>query len=251
MVESGNYCKRTNINNIDPNRNWNIGWGKDISNSAEEGPGTKPFSEVESTFAKDSIAEFSPDVFLTVHSGVYGLFYPYASKKVEAEHIEPVKRVLREIKSKFCPLCSLGPPSKLIGYISPGNCLDYSYEILKVPHTMAWEIYTNEYVTDLELERIRNKEKSQSSINSDGAVNLDSIIMSSFLELGVASGFMSRGNLKYKKPIEAEHTREEKDTCLNLFNPNDHAGYQYIILKWNKALIYMVENLAKAERRKN
>jgi hypothetical protein len=78
-VESGEYCKRTNLNNVDINRNWDIFWGNDIGNLLnEENPGPKPFSEIETRFVLESIRNFNAKLFLTIHSGVYGLYMPYA-----------------------------------------------------------------------------------------------------------------------------------------------------------------------------
>jgi hypothetical protein len=76
-VESGEYCKRTNKNNVDINRNWNIHWKLEEANPEEFG-GESPFSEIETKFTKQLVDEFKPKLFLTIHSGAYGLFLPYA-----------------------------------------------------------------------------------------------------------------------------------------------------------------------------
>ena len=76
-VENGEYCKRTNNNDVDINRNWDIFFGKEID-SAEVNSGKIPFSEIESRFIKDSIKDFNAKLFLTVHSGTLALFHPYA-----------------------------------------------------------------------------------------------------------------------------------------------------------------------------
>ncbi len=76
-VEKGEYCKRTNNNNVDINRNWDYFFGKDI-NLAEENSGLFAFSEIESKFIRDSIKDFKAKLFLTLHSGTLGLFHPYA-----------------------------------------------------------------------------------------------------------------------------------------------------------------------------
>lgn len=77
QVEDGDYCVRGNKNNVDINRNWDYYWGKVIS-LKEENPGTKPFSEIETMFIKDSIKDFKAKMFLSLHSGEYTLFHPYA-----------------------------------------------------------------------------------------------------------------------------------------------------------------------------
>ncbi len=76
-MENGNYCTRTNDNKVDINRNWDIFWNKDILLN-DENPGDKPFSENETKFIRDAVKSFNPKLFLTIHSGVYGLYYPYA-----------------------------------------------------------------------------------------------------------------------------------------------------------------------------
>ena len=76
-VEKGNYCKRTNENNVDINRNWDIFFGKMIDNP-DENSGKIAFSETETKFIKDSIEHFNAKLFLTLHSGTMALFNPYA-----------------------------------------------------------------------------------------------------------------------------------------------------------------------------
>ena len=76
-VEEGEYCRRTNNNNIDLNRNWDYFFGREI-NKSEENSGTRPFSEIESQFIRDTISKFDAKLFLTVHSGTMALFHPYA-----------------------------------------------------------------------------------------------------------------------------------------------------------------------------
>ncbi len=76
-VEKGDFCIRGNPNNVDINRNWDFYWGKSIE-TGEENPGPKPFSELETYFIKESIRNFKPKLFLTIHSGEFSLFHPYA-----------------------------------------------------------------------------------------------------------------------------------------------------------------------------
>lgn len=55
-------------------------------------------------------------------------------------------RILTQLKKELCSACSVGDPPKILGYKASGSCMDYIYEKLKVPFSMAWEIYTNEKV---------------------------------------------------------------------------------------------------------
>lgn len=76
-VESGQYCIRTNQNEVDINRNWDYFFGKDI-HLAEENSGKAAFSEIETKFIRDAIESYNAKLFLTLHSGTLGLFHPYA-----------------------------------------------------------------------------------------------------------------------------------------------------------------------------
>jgi len=40
--------------------------------------------------------------------------------------------VLNEISEKNCPACDVGPAGREVGYLSPGSCIDYAYDELKV-----------------------------------------------------------------------------------------------------------------------
>ena len=207
LVENGEYCKRTNLNNVDPNRNWDFNWeSTDKSAQPDEYSGDWAFSEIESMFMKEAVESFNPTLHLALHSGSYGLFYPYGSKlNVEGEiNIDKIKSLLEEIHTKFCPHCMIGVPSKYLGYVSPGNSMDYIYEKLKVPYSMAWEIYSPD-IKDEQLEEI-----------------------------------------KYKNNIVSERFDKQENKisfCLNFFNPNNKVEYNYIVSKWNKILIHAFEKL--------
>lgn len=75
-----------------------------------------------------------------------------------------MKEILTVIKRKYCNNCDMGSPAKLIGYKSSGTCLDYIYDNLKVPYSLAWEIYTNEREFP-ELKTHLLKEAKTSKIN--------------------------------------------------------------------------------------
>jgi len=83
MVEKGNHCVRGNENQVDINRNWDFEWKEYTSTDF---PGKKAFSEIETQFLRDSVKSFQPLVFLSIHSGVLGLFYPYAFNPDNSEN---------------------------------------------------------------------------------------------------------------------------------------------------------------------
>lgn len=81
-----------------------------------------------------------------------------------------MKEILGIIKNKYCSTCDLGAPSKLIGYKSSGTCLDYIYDKLKVPYSLAWEIFTNEREF-VELKRYLQSLPNQNIKNSNNERN--------------------------------------------------------------------------------
>ena len=211
-VEEGDYCKRSNLNGVDPNRNWNYHWTSNNNSSRDEGSGKIPFSEYETTFAKEELTKFLPDVFLTIHSGVFGLFYPYGSDMNEGvKNIKNIKNVLKGIKDKFCPWCSLTTPSKFLGYISHGNCLDYAYDVLNVKYSFAWEIYTNEI----------NWKSYVDNYEADQSYDFD----------------------------EANSNNSRENQCLEMFNPISQNDYSFMIEMWSKSIFYMLKEILSIENK--
>jgi hypothetical protein len=272
-VEQGEYCKRTNDNDVDINRNWDIFWGKDLS-LGEENPGKGPFSEVESFFIKESIKDYNAKMFLTVHSGVYGLYTPYAYLREEGKlNYQNMFEAMNIIKKKYCPVCQLGPPSKLIGYKSSGTCLDYIYDNYKVPYALAWEIYTDE-IKHPSLVEIENKVKSPSFLLSseieknnnemrNGPVTVSyllkngdkleallkkeeqTIINNSFFSVEEKIKLVSQSqfqNLRKasSKNMEKSYSEMERNVCVNLFNPLSKEAYKFIVTNWRKAMIELL-----------
>lgn len=84
-VEKGEYCIRENEHGVDINRNYDAHWKEmnDFSSQTDSGP--EPFSEPETRTIRDSLKSFNPDIFLSVHSGVLGMFTPHAYSMDDAE----------------------------------------------------------------------------------------------------------------------------------------------------------------------
>lgn len=78
-VEAGNLCERKNGRGVDPNRNWDIDFGKKERDydPREEYPGASPFSEPEVQVVLAVAKQFQPHVWVNVHSGMEAFFTPY------------------------------------------------------------------------------------------------------------------------------------------------------------------------------
>lgn len=192
--------------------------------------------------------EYKPDIFLTLHSGIYGLFYPYASKLEDAKrNIVNMKGVLKEIQKNYCPWCYLGTPGQYLGYISHGNCLDYMYEKLNTKYSFAWEIYTNEVDYKDYVEFIGNeyilKKKSNTNLDDfllndyDSDYNLN--FNTSFIQLESKS-FLKSNNL---------FNKSENLKCLNMFNPVNEKDFNFSIENWMKSIIYLLKKIEEMEKK--
>jgi len=142
QVEEGYYCKRTNENGVDLNRNW----GDEHRNGRTEGdeayPGSEGFSEPETQALRDLVDAEKPDVFLSVHSGSYLLGASPGYGASPPENGEMINRVLKPISDKYCHgNCAYGGLYDVIGYNAGGCDIDYIHERSGVPYAFTWEIY--------------------------------------------------------------------------------------------------------------
>jgi len=91
IVEAGGGCERKNGRGVDPNRNFEVDWGKKEKDydPKEEYPGTHPFSEPETQLVRRLASEFEPHVWLNIHSGMDAMFTPY-------DHVATVPEAAQE-----------------------------------------------------------------------------------------------------------------------------------------------------------
>ncbi len=226
-VEKGEYCRRVNMKDVDINRNWNIFWGQKID-LEEENPGSGPFSEVETKFVKSLVKSFNPKIFLTLHSGVYGLYLPYAFLQKETDRDKGImKNILNQIKEKYCPVCQVGAPSLKIGYQSSGTCLDYIYDKIKVPYSFAWEIYSNEVVHPEIAKLSRNRFLKRNNLFIE---TVNKIKPSNFLEVNEKDTLKLLNRNKFI--AHRFYSSYENQVCLALFNPNEKKSFEFIIENW-------------------
>ncbi|GAX73367.1 hypothetical protein CEUSTIGMA_g820.t1 [Chlamydomonas eustigma] len=146
LVESGKLCERKNGRGVDPNRNWEVDWGKKEKDydPAEEYPGTKPFSEPETQVVLDLAQSLKPHVWLNVHSGMEALFTPWDHVAEVPTAAQKALEVITQIKTDYFASnkdCVVGSGGKSVGYLAHGTATDYMFEKLKVPLPFTWEIF--------------------------------------------------------------------------------------------------------------
>lgn len=241
-VEEGQYCIRTNPDGVDLNRNWDEKWeGGDAD--GEENPGPKPFSEPETRILKELVTHFKPTTFLTVHSGTYGMYMPWA---YDMEHQGSFNRmsmmeILANLDKTHCQ-CPFGAAGKEVGYPCPGTSVDYAYGVLETPYSFAWEIYA----PDSEKGELRDR--WQEKVDSGGQALLEK-----GAHLGHAhfrslfdrhhSDFVRGG-----KHRDLEHGARSSFDCFGQFNPREEKVYKDVVHNWVGAYLEMASLVAETMR---
>ncbi len=142
--------------------------------------------------------------------------------------------ILNQLKNEICPICGVGNPYKILGYSSSGSCMDYVYEKLNVPYSIAWEIYTNEKNFKELDDYIKNKEIK--NIFSKKINNLKKGLQSriSFFETNTQVYLKSQNYRRLYK--SRDFSDNENRMCFKLFNPDNKNSYDFIINIWRKVI---------------
>ena len=161
-VLSGDACRRTNAAGVDLNRNWDAHWAPADATTLEDSlPGPHPFSEAETRTLRSLVDARRPVLFLTVHSGTVGMYFPpaYTLRPTRAQRAASARmsRILASIATapeqqpkwwrrrrgsdRSQPDVPYGPAGREVSYPCPGTCLDYAFERSGVPVAIAFEIW--------------------------------------------------------------------------------------------------------------
>jgi hypothetical protein len=220
MVEDGYYCKRTNEDHVDLNRNWSDDHrDTSIEKGDEMWPGTGGFSEPETQLLKDLIDSENPDVYLSVHSGAYLLGMPYGYERSRIPEDETaMMEALKPISDKHCPDgCPYGNLAELINYDNPGCDIDYVYEKIKSPYVFTWEIYVGEGFRDR-----YNGEAQMRQAEMDKKAK--------------GQSFLQRRSSLAEEATGPEDN-EDIESCLDQFNPPTEEETAQVVDNWSGAFL--------------
>lgn len=228
LVEAGQYCKRTNEDGVDINRNWSDEHRDASQNVAdnEDNPGPNAFSEPETQILKSLIDEAKADIYLTVHSGAYLLGTPfgYTTSTANLQNQAQMEDVLKIISQKYCDSeCPYGNTAELIGYKSGGCDIDYVSEKLGVPYAYTWEIYAS---PDHRAHYVAEAKES---------------------------GFLQKSsNLSWQsaKMRNLPESMEVASLCLSEFNPVTQEETQAVAQKWSGAYLLLCEQVAHRQKQR-
>lgn len=220
-VEAGEYCKRTNENNVDINRNWEDGHASE----EETNPGPHAFSEPETQSIRDLVAEEKPDVFLSVHSGAYLLGAPLGADS----------SVLGPISQEFCGgECPYGNLNDVIGYTSHGCDIDYVKEHFDTKYAFTWEIYTDSSLRQYYAEKAHARAEGR-AMRSDAETffSMNSLM---FLQ---DSHHLQGPNISNTTYVESQDDMD----CFKQFNPQTEQETQEVAENWAKAFMTLCDSL--------
>jgi len=235
LVEQGQYCLRENPNGVDLNRNWDEKWSNH-SVLALTNPGPTPFSEIETQILRDDISAYKPTTFVTIHSGTFGMYMPWAfdTTHLATRNEESMMQVLKDVDQKHCQ-CPFGAAGKEVGYSCPGTCLDWVYDHLEAPYAFAFEIFTNGDAFEL-TERWREKlANGGASLLQQGEhlahPHFHDVFTTHFSDF-----------VQVSDSLQATLTNEQE--CFDTFNPSSRKSFDETIQNWASAYLETAHKVA-------
>jgi hypothetical protein len=242
-VEDGQFCFRTNSNNVDINRNYGYKW-EERSIETISGPqshGSKPFSEPETRIIAKLLKEWKPELFIDVHSGVNSLLSPFGwtwDSIPEDAQSRALSDVSKVVAKKHCPACTEGAAAQDLGYRAPGSSLDYAWSLgVRFPYT--WEIYDStqhvagtQHATSLVAKPSAHRAQLLHNC-SDGAAAHP---VASFLSRRSALTNTRSCLDPEVRAMKFMNTEAERRTCMTEFNPHTEIEFNANIARWCDAL---------------
>lgn len=248
QVEEGNYCKRTNEDGVDLNRNFGDDHHADEKRGDETNSGPSGFSEPESRMLKALIDDERPDIYLSVHSGAYLLGTPMGyTRDSEPASETSMMDVLGPISEKYCDgNCPFGNLAELIHYDSPGCDIDYVSEKIGTPYVFTWEIYVGERFRGPYLEEARLRRKHQSDANRDplGFLQRQRRTRRASKLRGQTASRRTAVAAAWKK-LQGPENEELLDNCIDQFNPQTQDETEAVISKWTSAYLELCQQVSQ------
>lgn len=223
VVENGDFCERLNPNGVDLNRNWDAHWTEqDMSKWRDAPSGQRPFSEPESRIIRDTLSEYKPTFYLSVHSGNLGVFAPYAYASNAPQPSSDTMSLLQKVSREYCQ-CPFGGAAHTIGYNCPGASLDYAKDTLHAANSYAVEIWIGED----EQKPFHDRYEAQMASTAG---------LSSFLQQR-----HKRHAIAKLHKEESGEAQKDPAWCLQNFNPLHHDDYQDVLKRWTQAYLTLIK----------
>jgi len=243
-VEAGEYCKRTNEDGVDLNRNWGDQHrdSKRANTDDEMNPGSYGFSEPEAQVIRDAVTEEKPDIFLSVHSGAYFMGTPFGyTDQKEASNEGEMEDLLAPISDKYCAGgCPYGGLAEMIGYKSIGCDIDYVKEQLNVPYAFTWEIYIGPSARPNYIEKARAHRENR-EMNDEA----QQFFFGNGLNL-VQTKVTTR-KFRSHAHLMTPESQENPTDCFEQFNPESQAETEEVAENWTGAFLTLCDSVAASK----
>jgi len=213
---------------VDINRNFDVDWKNADKDNTDTYPGEHPFDQAESRILKTLMEKFQPHAYLDLHSGFKGMFFPNGAAD-DKDLAMKLQRLVAPVDESTCQ-CPLGIANVEVGYHTSGSALDYSFSVVKVPFSMAVEVYLGD-----------DEKADQQSIKDRWEAQKKDLLKplntgSSFMENGIAPN----PNLFPMQMIETtklNHWGSSPASCLKYFNPVEEQRFKQVVTTWTDGLV--------------
>lgn len=261
QVEAGHYCKRTNEDGVDLNRNWYVHRQPSAheTDGDEENPGHFGFSEPETQILKGLAEDEKPDLYLSVHSGAYLLGAPDdAAAFLQGKDM--AVEILKSISSDFCGGdCPYGRTTDILGYGMEGDDTTYITKAFGLPYSFTFEIYSGPDTRRFYVEEARARAKGQplpqEAQDYFWTENLTPPPTASLAQIrahvgtGMKITERSLRGSAYSAPIDLRTPQPPEDRaegCFELFNPQTEEETSSLVDNWSGAFIELSSRVAAA-----
>lgn len=260
QVEAGHYCKRTNEDGVDLNRNWYDHRQKSAheADGDEENPGHFGFSEPETQILKGLVDDEKPNLYLSVHSGAYLLGAPDNDQAKFLQGKDITADILKSISDDFCSGdCPYGRATDVLGYGMEGDDTTYITKRLGSPYAFTFEIYSGPDTRKFYVEEARARAKGQQlpkeAQDYFWTENLTPPPSASLAQIRTRVGtgrkiaeHSLRGSSRLA-PIPTDPA-EKAQGCFELFNPQTEEEMTALLDNWSGAFIELSEKVAIVTR---
>lgn len=247
-VEAGEFCRRTNEDGVDLNRNWGEQHSSEqrIEQKGDEmNPGPSEFSEPETQILRDLVIAESPDLFVSVHSGAYLMGTPFGyTDKVAPANEKDMLDLLKPISKEFCNGdCPFGDLASTINYKSTGCDIDFVKENLETPYVYTMEIYAGPRIRGYYAEKAHAQTEGR-EMSSDAAAFFYKSSLT-FLQQNVGRFHQSlRGSHADAQRTMVPESSLNPADCFNQFNPESKAETAQVAENWSKAFLTLCDEVS-------
>lgn len=259
-VENGAFCKRTNENGVDLNRNWgddhrdtqstSLVDAGDVDDSLgdEENPGAKGFSEPETQVLHSLAEEVAPHLFVSVHSGTFMLGMPFGfSDSEQPANAGEMMSMLSNVNGQYCGGCCPTGSLASIGYNSKGCSIDFVAEHLKVPLAFTFEIYADSKDSSLVSKIVARKAEDVTQAFSHTSRKKTASNASDFNSM-VENFFDSKAASMLQTSMSTDAHGDGDNACLSQFNPTDEATLNEILDAWSPAYLSVADSASGVQQ---